>query len=856
MSYGLTLTKVSYVDENSAVLNINARYNIPTTVTSVRLIVVSKATNVLANEFTQIEHFNDLPLPVSSTSGLSNFYNYVFKATTRYYQAVLETTTAGGIVENYESSYLDLTDLPFVSDTDIRPKVYDKTSFRNSIVVYTNISSNNTDSNPLFRLNSTNLFTFVVDLFNLTTKKSTSVRLSNYNVDPYDVTVTTGTTNGVENVYTLHLCDLNVNTPYLIVYHIEYTRSGTTFYTKDCDEIRLSTTNTAPTISDEALHFYPEDTSYPVADQLTSPTGIRLTWKSSVIALYDPNCDDNVGSVKYKVRRRVVPTPDTDAPVWTTLINDQADAGASLTNTYDDVYNDTDSPLVAGTIYEFSITAGLQLTGQTTDYGTVLDTVKIKAPYLRTPNSLVVTFDTTTSTDASTHKAHIFNDPTNGIDLNWTALNATSLNGYQLKNGNTSGKLYIRNTANLADTPEEVNNTDLVKTYIGLTNGTEYNKYFSYQPTRSNWEALTLKTLALKTADYHSPVTQVSFVPYGILGDVNESNFTITYSPEYGAYNGTVTAQLNWNDVVSCGLNGNVTYYLTVTKNIVTPTPSTVILTNFNNINVLTSDKNVEVDVGYNYTFDLYASQTDSSCTHPNSSTPLVHITQVSTNHTIKDKDALRTSSPVTNLTITNVSRSSFGYDIPTGSAEVAPLATTVTNLNIINLSATRPTVTSWPTQSTYYVSFSTADGNDLVDLTVGDDNLVSETEVSMTRSIFNTTMNQYNLDADPTVDNETNSLTDNQTYTVTITPKVSESNTVSWGTLTTATFKYIHIPEVLTVTLSVFTDLTMEVTWTSDEKTTTNVFYELFLQKGSDTAVYVKTVASSSTLSSIISKT
>jgi hypothetical protein len=164
--------------------------------------------------------------------------------------------------------------------------------------------------------------------------------------------------------------------------------------------------------------------------------------------------------------------------------------------------------------------------------------------------------------------------------------------------------------------------------------------------------------------------------------------------------------------------------------------------------------------------------------------------------------------------------------------------------------------VTSWPTQSTYYVSFSTADGNDLVDLTVGDDNLVSETEVSMTRSIFNTTMNQYNLDADPTVDNETNSLTDNQTYTVTITPKVSESNTVSWGTLTTATFKYIHIPEVLTVTLSVFTDLTMEVTWTSDEKTTTNVFYELFLQKGSDTAVYVKTVASSSTLSSIISKT
>jgi hypothetical protein len=742
------ISSITYDDDDSSTLLISTlHYTLSSTsLQSVRLIVVSKDSSSV-EKYTDIVHYTDL-----IKTQLTNTYGLNLQP--KCYKFVIEETNSSGVVTCRPSEAIDLTTL------QARPTTSVTNTYRNSIVLTTNID---VTSNYL-TLGDT--FNFVVDAYDLSTNCSELITLSNTNTDVYVV----------DNKYELHLCDLSVNTNYLIVYHVEYpmvdnNMNITNVITKDSDEVDASTTNDGPNISNLTIEYYPSG-SYP--DGSTDPTGFYLSWSSAEDTIFDPSCQDQTVESRYKIERKLLADSNY------TLVTDVS----GTSNLY---WNDT-TGLVAGNVYTYRITAGLyDTTTQIVEYIPSIPTQNV--PYYTKPDALVVDI---TNKEVGPIVDTFYVNSTD-VTVTWTS---PTLNGYQILN----------NTIHIEDDDEDVLISTGTYTFSGLINGTTYIKNFSFDVVNSNWYDLVENT----TSPYLSYTTTKTFIPYGDLDNV--SNIRILLDPEYSTHNPTdfsATGTLLWNTVESCGLSSNVTYYVTIrdassVEIAINPDPDPGDQ-DYDNYETTSTSMVFKLVQRKNYIFEVYAKQTAGS------------IIKTSTPQNITAP--IRTQSSAVQSLSVNYKESS--YSLPSSGVEVAPFNTSVTDVNYIKVSASKPAYPSWPVESFYKIYITSVIGEN-PNFQYGANIIGYDTDtITTSNSLFNTTT-PYNFDATTIPSNnfiDGIGLTNGNTYTYTITPWVDVGNFLNFNgpSIASTNFTFYKVPTVSNVSLVVNNDESMTIEWETD---------------------------------------
>jgi hypothetical protein len=780
------ISSITYDDVDSSTLLISTlHYTLSSTsLQSVRLIVVSKESS--EGNYTDIEHYTDL-----IKTQLTN--TYVLNLQPKFYKFVIEETNSSGVVTCIRSEEIDLTNL------QARPTSTFTNRYRNAIVITTNIDEG--EESIYFTGDTT--FNFVIDAYDLTNNCSELIILSNTNSD-VDV---------VDGKYVLHLCDLSVNTNYLIVYHVEYkivdnNGSITDVVTKDSDELSDYTTNDGPSISNLVIEYYVSG-SYPGGS--SSPTGFTLSWTSAQNSLFDPNCQDSAETSRYKIERK-----DYGASSYT-LMTDAS--GISETTYVDNV------GLVAGNVYTYRITAGLY--NSSTQITTYIPSIPSKnVPFYTKPDALAV--DVTNKEVCSDSDTYYVNST--NVTVTWTS---PALHGYQILN----------NTIHIEDDDEDVPISDGTYTFSGLTNGTTYTKNFTFGVVNSNWYDLSENA----ASPYSSYTTTKSFIPYGNIGSV--TGLEVVFFPEFanppppvaGQY-GTATGDLSWNAVSSSGLDASVNYYVTITDNnleaLATNPLSPLFPLLYQNYNTTNNKINFSLTQGHNYTFAVYAQQTDCGIIKTSSTA------SVSAN-------AEHQSSAVQSL---SVNYKALSYVLPASGVEVTPITTSVEYVNYIDVSANKPATPSWPTGSFYDLDISSSTFKNNRE-TIGRD---TDTDTS-DNSLFNTTIPYY-FDATTIADEDTspnNGLVNGTQYTFTITPYLDlvypyDNKDKASGIDASTNFTFYKVPTVSNVALVVNNDETMTITWESD----INGNYDIYLKDLSANSTVFKGRETNSTRSYIVVST
>ena len=745
------VTKVSFVDEDSTDVNVTITYQVNVGTARLRLIAVSKATNVSTDNYSEIEHYTNLD--VAETE-------YTLQLEPKYYKFVLEEINSSGTtIHSNATDPLDLTALP------VRPTQTYLRSYRNSIVVDTNLSLATTiyrRDDPLYSFN------FVMDVFNLDTNTAISKTLNNK--EDSDITVNTDT-----NTYQVHFCDLDVNSNFLPVYHTERVLNGTLFVSKDTVELAEATTNDVAEIADLEGNYFTQP-CFPNAsaeldenDSPVKPTGLELTWANTSGALYDPACPEEINvATRFKVERRVY----LSGAAYGTISSTVEDTSGHIIT-----YQDSTS-LVEGTVYQYRLSAGVKdLDTNITTFGE--EYYYLVIPFYTTPDKLVVSITGASTPSVSTHVPHVKNSET-GIQLNWTALQTADLNGYTIKDD----EIIIVPIAGGGDTVVK-ENSDLYHRFTGLTKGTTYTKRLSYYSLVSNWYDL----VQAATSPYGSPFSTISFIPYEDLEPVTD--LAVSFSPLYTAYSATATASahLTWTAPADCGLGPPINYTVTVKRTAV-PEESITELTVVDGAVVTATEYDCLLIPGFNYTFTVVASQYE----------PICNITETSEARSV-DEDALMLSSAVKNLSVYYYSRET-SYPEPVSTAPVTAWNTTVQNISEIQISADRPDHPSWRIGSVYAAKFTAPDNTTAIT-----DGLVG-TDSSPSLELFNPNRFQttgWNTAIHPFVDDTT--------YTVTVTPRVNDNQDLA-GAVATTTFAFYELPQITAVTLVANRNQTMTATW------------------------------------------
>jgi len=747
---------------------------------SVRLIVVSKEDNLEATKYTQIEHYTDLSMAQTT---------YVLNLQPKYYKFIIEETFSDS--ENcIQSTPIDLTNL------QARPTAVVSGTFRNSVVLTTNIDST---SSIFVRDGVVNEnVTFVVDAFDVSggCSELISIPIESTDIDTSD-----------NNMYVLHLRGVTANTEYLIVYHVEYLYQGISIVTKDSAEVTATTTNDAAVISNFSIEYDPSY-SYPVTNT-TSPTGFKLSWTSTEGTLFDPQLGGSEYNTYYKIERAVQGGTYTGDPIMI----DVSDTGLGV-QTYTD-----SSSLIAGTIYKYRIFAGIHtISTNLTEYNE--DSTEIDAPYYTIPNALVVSIANTNTCSTTDHSAtpHIFDDGT-GVTITWTALTSTDLHGYIISDND----IQIEDSALLGTYIPVANSTESY-TFTSLTPGEVYTKNFTFDISNSNWHDLSQNA----SYPYPSVTTTQSFIPYGPLVAPVLPTPSVVFNPVYVNYDVSSTGIFSWNAVTGSGLDSDVTYhvyiYRTDASNAESYTDTTTSLS-----------YSFTVTNGYDYTFEVYAKQTEPGC---NTS---VQSTAASTT-----EKAEHLSSEVRDLSGGYVYRIEYSTTELGANDPLVPFETSidVLDINVIHGSAVKPLKPSWDIESEYIldVSFNGVVYADPTNpIQVG---LDSDTE-STAGSIFNTSNPRE-------IDTSVFGLVDSTTYTFRVTP-YSLTDPSFAGT--TGSFNFIHyeIPAVTNVNLAVNTDASMTISWDSD--ICGNMYYDLYLADTSNNTPVFQGRVSGSTRSYVITR-
>jgi hypothetical protein len=766
--------KVAYVDEDSSDLYVTIQYQLNSGTARLRLIVVSKSSNSdpTVDRFTDIEHYTDLDITKTE---------YTLRLETRFYKFVLEEIGSSGLT-THSTSVRDPLDLTNLSS---RPTTTYKRSYRNSIVITTNIDKSQLiyrRDDPLYSFN------FVLDIFDLDRNTAKSNILNNKNDS--DVTLE-------GNLYNLHFCDLDVNTNYLLVYHTERIENDILYVSKDSDELTEATTNAVAEIEDlEGAYFtepcYPNTSAALDSNGVpTKPTGIELSWTNSSGALYDPACPEEINVLtQFKVERKVYDSLDA----YTTISSTIGD-----TVSHEVTYQDTTN-LVEGTVYHYRLSAGVKDNdnGGVTTFGD--EYYYIVIPFYTTPDKLVVTVTgMPTLPGGSSHVPHVKNSES-GIQVNWTALGTADLNGYTIKDD----KIYIAETANSGDTVEKLN-SDLYHWFTGLSKGETYTKTLHYQTEVDDWHDL----VQAATSPYGSPSTHISFVPYEDIAPVTD--LAVSFDPVYTAYSASATASatLTWTAPEDCGLGGTITYTVTVKRTAV-PEESITESIVYNAVQVTDTEFEADLVPGFNYTFTVTASQSDEIC----------NITETSDPESVTG-DALMLSSAVKNLSANYLTRTT-SYPEPDSTAPVTAWDTAISQVNWVYIDADLPDHPSWRLGSNYFVNFIAPDET----VAIGPDGV--GTDSAPTDQLFSSVQGDL-----PQWDAE-GVLADNTTYTIKVTPVVDGNN----GEEAETTFIYYELPQITSVSLVVNRNQTMTASW--DNFTNTNLRYDIFLKTNSDAPVFI----------------
>jgi hypothetical protein len=725
-SISISPKKINYGDKFATSYLVEFEYSVGSNANNARLIVVSKPDSL--SEFDEIQHY---VVDVNDTTTTLQLFKRVYDV---FIQVNGEETCQS------VHGLLDLTDLPG------QPTATYLKSYSNSIVLTTNVNTSTYD-NPRF----------IVDVFNSASSYGNGcVKKLELTPDNSDVEVDSG------GNYVLHICDLNANTLYLIVYHVESEENQndqTVLHVgKETDSISRRTLDTSSDVSGLTIAFYPTG-AYP-ADQTNflSPQGLQLDWTSSS----DPNCDDS--NTYYKIERQHI-----SLNTWVTL----KDEVIQLKDTGNNTYIDEDNGLVAGNAYRYYIYPGKMNNGTITWSE---NPEEIAAPYYTTPDALSLSVDGTDCGSVTYVKTS-----NNNVVVNW---NSPNTYGYTLHRNNVDHAFAVDS--------EELNepHTSRNFTFTDLTYGQSYTKSVSYKVTIDD-----ARDLDLPEPPYNVPSSSITFVPY-TTPDVPEG-LDVSINNEYTSCDSNAVATFSWNSVSPAGIDGSVTYNVSVTEK----NNSYIIDTN------TTTNTSYEftLESGKEYTFYVSAKQEDNEC----------EIYEESESNSI-DKIIKNLSGPVEELEVSYKNRVSTNIVELSQYDEVAPfdMVTNCSDSNKIIISANFPECQSWDT-SEYYMNITPV--NSYID--VVSDVLVGEDGVTTSPSIFNSNGLEYTLD--------TELLEDNTSYRVTVTPKIK--NFPNMGDSAYVNFDYFVVPEVTTVGVEVNVNETITVGW--NNLSYTDVHYDVYIK-------------------------
>lgn len=457
--------------------------------------------------------------------------------------------------------------------------------------------------------------------------------------------------------YSFHICDLNVDTEYLITYYIEYTLDGILYRTLSSSELNIWTVNGPSRISNLEIKYDTftsgDQGCFPVTGKFNSPNSLVLSWDAPNNLDGDSDC--TTVPCNYKINRSI------------------DDNTYELLDTVESLLQYTDTDVSAGTTYYYSVTPSIG--------GVDGPVQKIHAPFLTAPSILEIIVD-------NIHKGTSGNSyvyaPLSQVRVSWDH-SLVSLGGYNLLD--TSVYMLDRHTdpsvqffdpSLLEYAPLVINQTILSNLHYGTT----YTRNFHCHVTHdmSNLDTNNMPDVGVFPTE---PFT-VNFTPYN--NPTDPTNVTVDIQcVNWDATNSSAT--VSWDSSEDRGLSGELSYV--ICAYVVDPPgtgappgiPGTTIRTDGNSVTFS------HLTPGETYTFSLYASQTNDGIV-ANSET--VYVTGKTE----------RTSSMVNSFT---VNYKNSGYSL-SNSSEVAPLGTASVKdvLEKVVLKATVPTTRSAPDGSVY----------------------------------------------------------------------------------------------------------------------------------------------------------